>query len=257
VAYADFVTAMMAFFLVMWITAQSKPIKESVANYFNDPFGGPTTRPNGTSYQRSYDGGDAPYSKGVPKIAPHRAAAAPKKKPRTDEPRTKQARRPSVFTLHSGDRSHVGAVLLFPEKSAELDSRAQERLDTIIPIMRGKPNKIEIRGHATRRPISNDGTFGNPWELCFARCQATLDYLVSQGISPDRVRLSQAGPYEPQAVDTAQNDENSRVEVYMLGEFVEDLQGDGSRTAAGASAATWHGPTPDESEAEHEDASHH
>src|SRR3982750_996601 len=39
VAYADFVTAMMAFFLVMWIVAQSKPVKEAVAGYFRDPFG--------------------------------------------------------------------------------------------------------------------------------------------------------------------------------------------------------------------------
>ena len=39
VAYADFVTAMMAFFLVMWIVAQNKPVKESVAKYFNDPMG--------------------------------------------------------------------------------------------------------------------------------------------------------------------------------------------------------------------------
>ena len=39
VAYADFVTAMMAFFLVMWITAQSKPVKQAVAEYFEDPLG--------------------------------------------------------------------------------------------------------------------------------------------------------------------------------------------------------------------------
>ena len=38
VAYADFVTAMMAFFMVMWITAQSKQLKMAVAHYFNDPF---------------------------------------------------------------------------------------------------------------------------------------------------------------------------------------------------------------------------
>ena len=38
VAYADFVTAMMAFFMVMWITGQNKPIKVAVAHYFNDPF---------------------------------------------------------------------------------------------------------------------------------------------------------------------------------------------------------------------------
>src|SRR5688500_14751094 len=37
VAYADFVTAMMAFFLVMWIVGQSKEVKSAVAGYFRDP----------------------------------------------------------------------------------------------------------------------------------------------------------------------------------------------------------------------------
>ncbi len=39
VAYADFVTAMMAFFLVMWIGAQDQKTRQSVANYFIDPSG--------------------------------------------------------------------------------------------------------------------------------------------------------------------------------------------------------------------------
>jgi chemotaxis protein MotB len=39
VAYADFVTAMMAFFLVMWLVTQDKQVKESVARYFTDPSG--------------------------------------------------------------------------------------------------------------------------------------------------------------------------------------------------------------------------
>ena len=38
VAYADFVTAMMAFFLVMCISAQKKPLKKAIAEYFNDPW---------------------------------------------------------------------------------------------------------------------------------------------------------------------------------------------------------------------------
>ncbi len=41
VAYADFVTAMMAFFLVMWIGAQDVKVRQSVANYFVDPSGVP------------------------------------------------------------------------------------------------------------------------------------------------------------------------------------------------------------------------
>ena len=38
VAYADFVTAMMAFFLVMWICSQDQKVKKAVADYFGDPY---------------------------------------------------------------------------------------------------------------------------------------------------------------------------------------------------------------------------
>src|SRR5512135_1921624 len=37
VAYADFVTAMMALFIVLWIVGQSKSVKNAVASYFKDP----------------------------------------------------------------------------------------------------------------------------------------------------------------------------------------------------------------------------
>jgi len=39
VAYADFVTAMMAFFLVMWLVSQDQKVKESIAHYFQGPIG--------------------------------------------------------------------------------------------------------------------------------------------------------------------------------------------------------------------------
>jgi hypothetical protein len=37
VAYADFVTAMMAFFMVMWLVSQNQKVKEAVAGYFRNP----------------------------------------------------------------------------------------------------------------------------------------------------------------------------------------------------------------------------
>src|SRR5712672_3071454 len=39
VAYADFVTAMMALFIVLWLLNTSKPVREAIAGYFNDPSG--------------------------------------------------------------------------------------------------------------------------------------------------------------------------------------------------------------------------
>ena len=70
VAYADFVTAMMAFFLVMWLCAQDQKIKESVANYFQHPTslddGGFSRKPvkTGAVFQMR-DSGNLPHSDSI------------------------------------------------------------------------------------------------------------------------------------------------------------------------------------------------
>src|SRR5271155_416636 len=70
VAYADFVTAMMAFFLVMWIVSQDKPVKEAIAQYFNNPYGSGMI-PGGKSGSPlpNKDGGALPSPKGPTRAA--------------------------------------------------------------------------------------------------------------------------------------------------------------------------------------------
>jgi chemotaxis protein MotB len=63
VAYADFVTAMMAFFMVMWILGMDQNLKESIEGYFSNPVG----------YKKGYSGGASPLSSGQ---SPVRASAA-------------------------------------------------------------------------------------------------------------------------------------------------------------------------------------
>jgi chemotaxis protein MotB len=120
-------------------------------------------------------------------------------------------------------------MLLFSTDSVALDEKSRAHLDEIVPAMIGKPNKIEIRGHSSGRALPASGEFKSVWGLCFARCQAVMDYLRDHGIKAERMRLSQAGPYEPQSEDGGPGlpAENSRVEVYMLSEYVDDLQGPG------------------------------
>src|SRR5580658_4800122 len=48
VAYADFVTAMMALFIVLWLMNSSQPVKIAVAGYFADPSGSKGIMPGGT-----------------------------------------------------------------------------------------------------------------------------------------------------------------------------------------------------------------
>ena len=58
VAYADFVTALMSLFIVLWLTSTSDSVKESVAHYFNDPRGTSTlqgTNRNGSGHSLPLD----------------------------------------------------------------------------------------------------------------------------------------------------------------------------------------------------------
>jgi chemotaxis protein MotB len=131
---------------------------------------------------------------------------------------------PFVRALRSGDQIVMGGVLYFPEGSAELTPEAQRRLVAVAQQIAGKPQKIEIRGHTTNRPLAADSPYRDHWELAFARCRATLEYLVGLGLEPRRMRLTSAANYEPMhtGADLVDLAKNARVEVFLLGETVED-----------------------------------
>jgi len=244
VAYADFVTAMMAFFLVMWITGQSQETKEAIAGYFQDPWGTSSEFSAPRSLLPSELHGDV-QSQDMPQRIP------PGKKPgaadsdETDPDavaKSKWAQQRKIHFLEDGDRTLPTMTLRFAESSAELTDQAKRQLDRLIPSMLGKVNKVEVRGHSTRRPLPADSPYGDIWELCYARCLATMAYLEEHGIEPERIRLSQSAAFEPltSRIDTAWQSENSRVEVFLLNELADELPGTQQHTKA---AETKPGPS--------------
>jgi chemotaxis protein MotB len=245
VAYADFVTAMMAFFLVMWITAQSKPVKQAIAQYFNDPMktgGKGGANPTGGSPFMPSQSKDLPGPSPMPSTKAgnatgekqsHATLWTPKRggpSPETEPPKKKEtpsADRPRLFLVHNGDRQYIGTMVLFPEGSYEIDQEAQRRLKRLALELRGLPHKIEIRGHATRRPASPGGPPQDAWGLSYRRCLAVMEFLEEHGVEQSRMRLSQGGPFEPYSLgtDAAKLANNSRVDVQMLSEYAEDSVG--------------------------------
>ncbi len=229
VAYADFVTAMMAFFMVMWIVAQGKPAtKEAIAQYFKDPFAVPSSKPGETGGSPSLQPPDVLQmvpTQGSPRLP--RGGADPSKRPQRATGIGTGTHKPSIFALHDGDRSMTGTIVPFDEDSAEMTDRGKDRLQQIIPALIGKRYKIEIRGHASGKPLPSGSPFQNPWQLCYARCLAVMQFLEKAGIEAERLRLSQAGIYEPHTlkVEPENQAKNSRVEVYVVREFVDDLIG--------------------------------
>lgn len=225
VAYADFVTAMMAFFLVMWITAQNKPVKNAIAAYFEDPMG-TSSEPRAGEFE-GRDGaaimGPAESGNGT-----MRGMARVQVKGPPNAKNKGVANRPNkAYISMPGNQTRVGTILLFEKNSTELDAAAIAQLDSLIPQLLGKPNKIEVRGHASRRydPAQNEAI--DPWQTCYQRCLATMNFLIDQGVKPTRIRLSQAGMFEPNTRDEdddSEVDPNSRVEVFAVSEYASQSE---------------------------------
>lgn len=187
VAYADFVTAMMAFFLVMWLVGQSKEVKTAVAHYFQPP-------PGAVAAELDPDV--------EPSLFPPRA---------------------ELKIFHDIEKTrNVGTMVLFAEKTYALDESAINQLEALLPDLLGKPNKIEIRGHASRRERADIQSKEDPWQLSWMRSQAVKDFLVSKGVELGRLRLSQDGaeePYSAKKLDAEHQAQNARVEVFLIGEL--------------------------------------
>ena len=226
VAYADFVTAMMAFFLVMWIVAQGKPVKEAVAGYFKNPGGISTLPGQGSSLMPSKEGG-TPFL--MPKLPPKDFKGLGSNRRdngvnlENDEQGGEMVK--AQFKGLSGNNfSAAGVVIGFTEDSRELDEKSIKILDRLAPELAGKRMKIELRGHAPGRSGLRGQPAVDPWELSYARSMATMRHLIAQGITPDRFRLSQSGPFEPGNLTPKPGEKpiSSFVEVYMLNEIVSN-----------------------------------
>lgn len=227
VAYADFVTAMMAFFMVMWLVGQKEDLKEAVAHHFNHPF---------EAFPEEMD--DDATGAGGPRAGKNgkKQTGFAHRKSLTNSPTDPEARKPRMLTMREGQRTGIGSLIFFSHGSTKLNDEAQERLNLLLPQLVGKPQKVEIRGHASRRPLPAASEFDDTWQLSYARAMATMKYLEEGGIALENMRLSQGGSFEPyttQVKEEQKYDPNDRVEIMMLSEFATDLMGTSAERAGG------------------------
>jgi chemotaxis protein MotB len=228
VAYADFVTAMMAFFLVMWITSQSDEVKKAIGGYFQDPWG--TEAEDRTVSVQAPTGinGDAPFSDTSKGVLPDRHPQTNIENATERDPGAASVwQQKQKIHLLNTDRNLPALVVKFDEASAELLPLARHRLTALLPALVGKRNQIEIRAHSTRRPLPKGSPFHDHWQLCYERSLATLRFLKENGIEADRIRLSQSSAYEPLTtrLESAWQDENNCVEIFLLATVADRVPG--------------------------------
>lgn len=121
-----------------------------------------------------------------------------------------------VQTIRPGKTSTVGGVIEFEEDSVVMSPENMARLEQIAFQIRGKPQKVEVRGHASRKPPKE----GTHWDLAYQRGMSTMNALIEAGIEPERIRLSSAAANEPidNGADVQSRKRNARVEVLMWDE---------------------------------------
>lgn len=132
---------------------------------------------------------------------------------------------PRVEIIRRSDDVSSGGVITFDEHSDKLNADQRSRLDAVVAAIKGKSQRIEIRGHTTRRPLPEGSPYHDHLDLAYARTRAVMNYLVSKGIDPDRIRLTSSGGNEPVSnePDPLEQKKNRRVDIFLLDQSPDRL----------------------------------
>jgi len=181
VAYADFVTAMMALFMVMWLMGSSKPVKEAIAGYFKDPSGtanklGTNVAGAGQNFILTKD--NMPKLKDELEKKIRQMDDFDKLKDHIEMIVTSEGLRIELMESASGTFFDIG--------SAKLNADGHELLITLAQQLGKLPNKISIEGHTDSKPYATKGTYDN-WELSADRANAARRVMQADGVGPNQV----------------------------------------------------------------------
>ncbi len=197
VAYADFVTAMMALFIVLWLMNSTPQIKKAVAGYFNHP------KSNGQETGTTIQGSNKSISidqKNVQKLKEEIERAILKQ---TD---LSKISKQIVITM-TGEGLKIDLIenkggTFFQSGSAKLSPSGVELLDLLATQLRVLPNKLLIEGHTDAQPYVGNSDYTN-WELSADRANSARRLLQHAGVGPNQV--SQVRGYGDQMLRVPSN----------------------------------------------------
>jgi len=182
VAYADFVTAMMALFIVLWLLSSSEKVKKAVAGYFNDPKG--TASQLGTTMEGTGQVVQPFSTKDLEKLKEKL-----EKEIQARPDLQKLAKQIEIKITPEGLRIELiegKAGTFFDSGSARLSKSGQELLALLADALKALPNNLLIEGHTDAAPYSNDTSYGN-WELSADRANAARRLLQQDGVRKNQV----------------------------------------------------------------------
>ncbi len=182
VAYADFVTAMMSLFIVLWLMNSSEKIKKAVAGYFNDPKGtasllGTTMSGNDVAVEQEQD-------EALQKLKERLEAEI-----RARKELDKLSKQIEITITPEGLRIELLETkngTFFESGSARLSENGQELLALLASELKTLPNDLLIEGHTDAAQYTQDASYSN-WELSADRANAARRLMQADGVRPDQV----------------------------------------------------------------------
>ncbi|XZG69155.1 flagellar motor protein MotB [Chitinibacteraceae bacterium HSL-7] len=245
IAYADFVTAMMAFFLLMWLLGSvSKGNLKGISDYFNNPLKVAMAGGEGSGASDSLiKGGGKDLTKETGQVKQDTEA----------DQKTKDKKRLSdlkkKFDALMADNARVNSRLrqfrdqlkldmvaeglriqivdaqnrpMFKSGSSELEPYAKEVLHEMALLLNQVPNAISLAGHTDAQAFSGgQGGYSN-WELSSDRANSSRRELVEGGLGDDKVlRINGFGSEVPLDTKNVYSPINRRISIVVLNKDAE------------------------------------
>ena len=262
VAFADFVTAMMAFFMLMWLLGSTTPEQRiAVSAYFNDPLATTGFSGNGAGNPALEGGsgilagqGENPFTSQSTN-QDNTTTSGPTEQEQENADKLDRARMikmmdelKEVVDAGKGLKDYADQVLfditpeglriqivdkenraMFDQGSAHLQDYTADILHEIVKVISEAPNRISVSGHTDATPYSMDGDYGN-WELSADRANAARRELLVGGLPEEKIgRVVGLGssdlldPSQPRAPI------NRRISIVVLrGDFGKAVSMDGA-----------------------------
>jgi chemotaxis protein MotB len=228
VAYADFVTAMMALFIVLWLLSSSDQVKKAVGGYFTDPNGHGKEVGNGLkgSGSESLSVNKDDMSKLQDKLeqAIKDTSTLQKIKEHVIFTVTNEGLRVELLEDESGTFFESGSPIPTPAGKDLLAKLAEEI---------GKlPNRITMEGHTDSKPFSGKAGYTN-WELSSDRANAARRWMQESGMREDQV--AQVRGFADQSLRNPANAEdpkNRRITVIILYAHTPEAEAEDNAKAA-------------------------
>jgi chemotaxis protein MotB len=215
VAYADFVTALMSLFIVLWLMSASNAVKKAIGGYFKDPRGSAKTVGTnmvGAGQNFSLSKADLKDIKTTLQKAIQQMSDFEKLKDQIEFTITPEGLRIELLESKSGTFFDVG--------SAELNQSGQDLLVILAKQLGSFPNKISIEGHTDSKPYSGGGDYSN-WELSADRANSARRLMQENGLRPDQVtQVRGFADQSPRVLGHPDDPSNRRVSL-IVNNFVK------------------------------------